>query len=315
VNPRQSDLLKANRRAISQGSKSFSWASLIFRRQTKEQAWALYRWCRFCDDEIDTAKSPAEARRRLRTLRAQTFAAFLSPQDPALRRSEVFDSLREVVGAAQIPLQYAEDLLRGFEMDVECTSFRTEADLSFYAYGVAGTVGLMMSHIMGLRTDTALEAAVRMGIAMQLTNIARDIREDYDSGRCYLPDNWLRNEGLARETFFESLNREALWRVVEKLLGRADSYYSRGLAGLRALDFRSAWAVRSAMLIYRDIGRTLLQRGPTALDSRVYTTRWRKVRLCGQALGQELRDLPFRLLHPWKAQPILRIWTWTPTSF
>ncbi|MBU2533790.1 MAG: squalene/phytoene synthase family protein, partial [Alphaproteobacteria bacterium] len=143
---------------------------------------------------------------------------------------------------------------------------------------VAGVVGVMMSIIMGSRKQATLHHAADLGIAFQLTNIARDVIADHRAGRVYLPADWLREAGLSRATMAETANREALFTVTERLLDTAEAYYNSAACGLSALPLRSAWAVASAQRIYRAIGDAALRRGAAAWDTRISTTKATKLR-------------------------------------
>jgi 15-cis-phytoene synthase len=146
-------------------------------------------------------------------------------------------------------------------MDVRGTRYGTLKELVFYCYRVAGTVGLMMSHVMGLRDETALKHAADLGIAMQLTNIARDIREDAAMGRIYLPLSWLQEAGIRFEEIAAPEHREKLAMLTRRMLREADRYYRSWDLGLWYLSFRSACAVAAARHVYSEIGSSLLRKG------------------------------------------------------
>ena len=162
---------------IRKGSKSFSLAARLFDPATRDAAVFLYGWCRYCDDQIDREvrpEDPAELNRRLRSLKERTAEAFsFAPQ-----QEPVFIALQYIVHRYAIPAYYALELIEGMAMDVRGTHYGTLKELLLYCYRVAGTVGLMMAHVMGLRDERALRHAADLGIAMQLTNIARDIIEE-----------------------------------------------------------------------------------------------------------------------------------------
>jgi len=267
------DKLLIHKETIKKGSKSFAMASFFFSDEDKEAAWKLYSWCRFCDDEIDEVPTIIEARLRLKHLVHQT---------QRLASCDSFEEFQmqgmsEVVKKYHIPMKYPLDLLKGMEMDVTSTRFQTLEELEEYCYCVAGTVGLMMCHVLGIRGDEALSHAVAMGKAMQLTNICRDIEEDRQRGRLYLPLSWLQEKGIFEEELFNPSHKNSLIEMQEKLLKRADELYREGYAGLKYLSLRSSWAVLIAAKIYSHIGY-LIRRNPViSLQKRVHVTKFKKI--------------------------------------
>ncbi len=270
---------------IQVGSKSFAFASAIFSKAQRESCWRLYAWCRRADDAVDEAGSRAEAEFALRDLEAKTKSAF---------RGEAVSGhpwvgLEEIARRYQLPEQAALDLLRGFAFDVGQEPSENEAAAKIkiqikdrdalldYCYCVAGTVGLLMCPIMGVRNPEAARSAVALGSAMQLTNIARDIKEDFERGRVYLPLSWLTERGVAPANLLAIENRKPVFEVVTTLLELAEDLYVVGASGMRFLPWRAAWAVQVAAYIYRDIGRKVLARGAEADHSRVIVGRGRKL--------------------------------------
>jgi phytoene synthase len=170
------------------------------------------------------------------------------------------------------------------------TFYPSYATLLSYCFRVAGTVGLMMSHVMGVRDEAALRHAAHLGMAMQLTNICRDIAEDWQRGRLYLPDDLLHAAGArgirARlgDARLPIDAREPLARVTRELLGRAEGFYRSGDDGVSYLSWRSAIAVRTARLVYADIGRVILARGADPFAPRAVVSKARKWMLAFRAL-------------------------------
>ena len=161
-------------------------------------------------------------------------------------------------------------------MDVDARTYPSLDDTLLYSYHVAGVVGVMMAHVMGVRERLVLQRAADLGIAFQLTNISRDVVEDAGAGRLYLPGEWLAEEGVAEGQVAEEASRPALARVARRLLLEAERYYDSAHHGLAALPLRAAWAVATARGVYRDIGLEVLARGPRAWDRRVVVSRPRK---------------------------------------
>jgi phytoene synthase len=274
-------VVSASREMIRKGSRSFALASRLFDAETREDAWMLYAWCRYCDDVVDgqelgfaTAggglRDPVGA---LHELRAQTRRALAGQP----MHEPVFQALQRVAAAHDFPDQHPLELLAGFEMDVRGHDYRTFDETLLYCYRVAGVVGVMMALVMGVRDAHPLQRAADLGIAFQLTNIARDVLDDQRNGRCYLPDEWLADAGVSAEELAEPGRRHALAAVVERMLSEADRYYRSACEGLRALPYRSSWAVATALGVYRDIGRLVRSRGTAAWDTRAVVSVPRKL--------------------------------------
>lgn len=274
-------VLLAAHEAIAKGSKSFALASRLFDGGTRDRATLLYAWCRHCDDVIDGqylgegahdwaiwGSSPEERLARLRDFTDRALAG-AETGEPA------FDALARVAAETGLPARYAHDLIDGFAMDVDWKPVVTESDLLRYCYHVAGCVGVMMAIVMGVPAGdhATLTRASDLGLSFQLNNIARDVAEDAERGRCYLPSDWLAEEGLTPETHADPANRAALHRVVTRLVDLAERYEASAAHGVPRLRNRQAWAVLSAAQIYGDIGRKVRGLGPQALEQRAYTRR------------------------------------------
>lgn len=282
-----------SRDMIRAGSKSFATAARLFERGTRERAYMLYAWCRHCDDQIDGQEygfgalevSPAERLARLQHLRRSTREAF----DGKPAEEPVFAAFQRVAREADIAERHAMELLAGFEMDVTGARYRELPDTLLYCYRVAGVVGVMMACVMGVRDRSALARAADLGIAFQLTNIARDVIDDAAAGRCYLPESWLDEAGVPRAEVGEPRHRRAVFGVVGRLLDEAERYYASATQGLKLLPFRSAWAVATAASVYREIGELVRARGAAAWERRAVVPRWRKVWHAGAGLLRAVR--------------------------
>lgn len=253
--------------SISKGSKSFYLASLFFPSMVRESCWILYRWCRVCDDRIDLACDSIQAQNEVQTIRRETCKAL-----SGFSEEIEFHEMGKLFQKYRIPQEHALDLINGFEKDVKGAQFQSLEQLEIYAYQVAGVVGLMMSPLMGVRDPNAHHHAMNMGMAMQLTNIARDISEDFHRGRIYLPLNWLEKSGIHPENLLDSGQREKVYQVVLKLLSRSNQLYESGFRGLQYLPFRAAIAVSIAASVYSAIGKKIERLGPQSLDQRIYVT-------------------------------------------
>ena len=275
--------------AISRGSKSFRAASRLFDRRTRQRAWLLYCWCRHCDDVCDGQEL------------GRGGAAGPAGMAEAVARTEIvlaggatgllpFDALGAVLAECAIPHRYIRDHLAGFDLDEQGWVPRDEADLLRYCYHVAGAVGCMMAVVMGVAPDDeeTLARACDLGIAFQLSNIARDIRDDAEAGRCYLPAQWLREAGLDDASVGDEENRAAVAHLVQRFIELVGRYERSARLGVPSLPFRSRWAVLSAAGLYGRIGRTVAELGPRAWDRRVVVPRREKARILATAFGEAI---------------------------
>ena len=307
------DLAAASRETIQKGSQSFAAAAALFDPQTRADAEMLYAWCRHCDDVIDGQTlgheremlAPDEVQRRLEDLYARTRSALAGEptDDPA------FAAFREVARRRAIPERYAIELIDGFAMDVSGRRYETIDDTLDYCWHVAGVVGAMMAIVMGVRPDdlATLRRAQDLGLAFQLTNIARDIVEDAQNGRVYLPADWLAQAGVPEGAIAAPEHPAAVAGLAKRLVDAAEPYYASARWGLRGLPFRSAWAVAAALGVYREIGVKVVARGAKAWDQRVSTSTGEKVKL---ALGGGLMAARGATLERWgKAPPRPTLWS------
>ncbi len=275
------DLVRLSQTIITKGSKSFAAAARLFDPETRAGAYLLYAWCRHCDDVIDgqdhgfsgTNRSAADMQAALDGLRHQTRDALAGKQmaDP------VFAAFQQVAKLHHIPERHAFELLDGFAMDAAGQTYQTIEDTLAYCYHVAGVVGVMMSHVMGARDPATLDRASDLGLAFQLTNIARDIVDDAKVGRLYLPRDWLAEVGIPVEAILAPEHRAALHGVAQRLLRVAEAYYASSAVGLAELPLRCRWAVATARTVYQAIGREVERRGPHAWDTRVSTSKAQKL--------------------------------------
>lgn len=271
------DLVAAVQAVIQDGSKSFRAASQLYDQQTRERAWMLYAWCRHCDDMADgqTLGFGPGPKGSVDELREKTHRAVRGERVGELP----FDALAQLMRERPIPVRLINDHLDGFQLDEKGWTPESEEDLLRYCYHVAGAVGSMMAVVMGVPGDDreTLDRAADLGIAFQLSNVARDLKEDQESGRCYLPRQWLDEVGLTRETLFEKSSRDGLLVLSRRLVERVGFYERRARLGVPQLPFRSRLAVLTAARIYGAIGRRVGELGEGAWEQRVTIGRRRKL--------------------------------------
>lgn len=286
--------IQVSRATIAHHSKSFALASRVLPPASRDAAAVVYTFCRRADDAIDLAPA-AERPAALARLREELDSVYreATPADPVLA------AFQEVVRHARVPRVYPDELLAGMAMDTGGYHYRTTDDLYLYSYRVASTVGLMMTHVMGVRDDQALRNAAHLGIAMQLTNICRDVLEDWDDGRLYLPDDLLARHGVGGLAArlgqpFPADAVAAVAGAVRELLTRADGFYRSGDRGLIELPWRCAFAVRTARRVYAAIGARLRRRDCDVTRGRVYVSIAGKLWHLAASAAASAAELPRR---------------------
>ncbi len=275
---READLT-ACRALLRNGSKSFHAASRLLPPSVRLPATALYAFCRLADDAIDGAGASRAALDALGERLDHVYAG--QPRNHPCDRA-----LAAVVEAHALPRALPEALLEGLAWDAEGRRYHDISALNAYAARVAGTVGAMMAVLMGVRAPEPLARACDLGVAMQLTNIARDVGEDARMGRIYLPISWLVEAGidpdawLARPSF-----SPALGAVIARLLATAEALYDRAAPGIGALPLACRPGIGAARLIYAEIGREVQRRGLDSVSSRAVVPRARKLSLLARSLA------------------------------
>jgi phytoene synthase len=274
--------------AIAKHSKSFSLASRLLPAANGEEAAIVYAWCRRADDFIDL-NAGLEQAQALAQLRAELSSLYAGgvPADPVLA------AFREVLVARTIPMQYPAELLAGMEMDVLGQRYATLEELLTYCYRVASTVGLMMCHVMGVSHTVALRHAAHLGLGMQLTNICRDVSEDWGRGRLYLPADVLARHGIpslhpGAGGPFPAEAVVGCRGVLKELLSVAEQYYVSSDAGLRYLSLRCAVSVNAARRVYSAIGGELEEAGYDVGAPRAVVPTYKKWLACAAAAASTL---------------------------
>jgi phytoene synthase len=277
--------------SIKQGSKSFALASRALPPALRDDASMLYAWCRYCDDVIDGQEMGHGQIVDYKTGQAERLAGLRQATEDALAGkpsdNPVFAGLARVVKTHAIDHKHPHDLLKGFEMDAQDRVYETVDDVLDYSYHVAGVVGVMMANIMGVRNAATLDRASDLGLAFQLTNIARDVVDDAQAGRVFVPMQLLLKYGAPTDA--ASLAQPQNWKAAHKAacdqLDIAEGYYASAKVGIKELPFRCAWAISAALSVYREIGERLRDGGPEAWHGRVSASKGRKMALALGAVG------------------------------
>ena len=256
------DLSDANQ-VLGRHGRSFHLAARFLPAQARDQATCLYAFCRELDDLADHSANPEMATTELLSL----LGALHESDRPACR---IYRSLRLVND------QPAEALLQTLAKDTGPGCIQSPDELVQYAHGVAGTVGLMMAEILGATSPSASPHALDLGIAMQLINIGRDVREDARRSRIYLPREWLPPGVTAKTLVIDPL---PAWGAVLKSIRLAEEYFVSGFVGLRYLPKESRRGIWLAGRVYREIGQEMLKLGPVGLLNRTVVPKWRRFAL------------------------------------
>jgi phytoene synthase len=275
----------ACRRILAAHSRSFALAARLLAPRERDRLAAVYAWCREADDAIDLA--PAGAHAAALTRLARELGSIYAGAPQTRPTAAAFQA---VVRDCAVPLQYPQALLAGLAMDAAGTRYDTLAELRRYAFCVAGTVGLMACRVFGVTHAAASTHAAHLGIAMQLTNVCRDVAEDWARGRLYVPAELLavpvRHElEAARGGPLPASARAPLAAAVRRLLREAARFYRSADRGIRALPPRARIAVRTARLVYAAIGDTLAARGGAVDGPRALVSGPRKLALVVRALA------------------------------
>ena len=270
---------QACRKLMRGGSKTFFAASLLLPARVREPATALYAFCRLADDLVDLGADPHAA---MQELQSRLDAIYARQPGPA-------DADRALCGAVHrfaIPRALLDALLEGFLWDAQGRHYETLADVQAYGARVAGTVGAMMALVMDTRSASALARACELGVAMQLTNIARDVGEDARNGRLYLPRQWLREEGVDIASWMQQpVFNAGIARCIQRLLHAADDLYQRAEHGIPELPRDCRPAIHAARLVYADIGHQLERDGLDSISHRTVVSGRRKLALIAKATG------------------------------
>ncbi len=229
-------------------SRTFFMASSLLPMQKRRAARALYAFCRVTDDLVDDPARSAEDREAaLGAWETQVMAKCPPVND------RVCLAWADAQARFGIPHGYAQQLIDGCARDVVQTRYETFAELAEYSYGVASTVGLMAMHVIGFTGEEALRYAVRLGVALQLTNILRDVAEDWRNGRVYLPQEELRAYGLSEEDIARG-EVTPQWRAFMAFqVERNRKLYDEGLPGIRYLNRNGRFAIGAAAELYKAI--------------------------------------------------------------
>lgn len=271
-------------------SKSFYLSTCLLPPPKRWATFALYGFCRHIDNltDIPRERSETELLRELKFLEDEIHTAYRTGES----LHPVIGPFISVAGKYNVQKEHALALIDGVRMDTSITRYETFDDLYLFCYRVAGVVGLMMTPVLGHKRPEAMPYAEKLGIAMQLTNILRDIREDKEMNRIYLPLEEIRAFGIDVNHFFEEKMSTNFKKLMMYQIERAHQYYDEADAGIKMLDRDAQFAIYSASRIYRGILKKLELRDYNPFLGRVYVPQLKKAQIViAEALKTRLLPL------------------------
>lgn len=259
---------------IKRYAKSFNFAAKLFPKEKRVAANAIYAFCRYADNIIDSPRERSKRERlaELRSLAKEIKTAYKSGESlhPAVK------PFIEVAKKYNIPKDLPLALVDGVKMDTEKTRYKKFKDLYVFCYKVASVVGLMMTRPLGFSDEKALFHAEKLGVAMQLTNILRDVKEDKDMGRIYIPIEDLKRFNLSERDVLNENFDENFAELMKFEIDRAEYYYDLGEQGIKYLDKDSRFAIAAASKIYKGILRKLAAADYNPFAGRVFVPKAEK---------------------------------------
>ncbi|UCG03764.1 MAG: phytoene/squalene synthase family protein [Candidatus Heimdallarchaeota archaeon] len=272
-------------------SKSFYFASRFLPQEQRKSVAALYAFCRLADDIVDEAPEGTTIEEinveldKLKTTASQLVSGYTSTLP-------ILQAFRDTIRKHNIPLKYIHELIEGVRMDLTKKEYQTDEELDLYMYRVASTVGLMMTHIfMENPAPHTLARAADLGKAMQLTNILRDVKEDYERGRIYLPKFTCDTYNVTEADFQKDEVRENLKSLIRYESTRAKGYYKQADLGIEELPPAAAYTVKVASRVYGEILNEIRRRDYQILKQRAVVSKFRKILLASKVRLEYLRKI------------------------
>jgi phytoene synthase len=251
-------------------SRSFYLSSSLLPAEKKKAVRALYAFCRITDDIVD--RPDGDVQESLWRWRQQAFAP-----NPS-RQNLVAVAWADTRTHFHVPIRYAEQLIDGVTRDLTQTRYQTFADLATYCYGVASTVGLMSMHITGFASQEALPYAIKLGLALQLTNILRDVAEDWQRGRVYLPQDELAAFGITESHLAAGVVTERWRQFMSFQIERNQRLYAEAWPGIELLHQDGRFAIAAAAEFYRAILNDIEAHDYDIFSRRAFVGKWGKLR-------------------------------------
>ena len=259
---------------VRQSRSSFYYSFLFLPRPKREAIYAVYALSRSVDDIADNPGDVTEKAERLKAWREEIDRCYAGqPTQP------ITIQLRDCLNRYPIPKSYFEELLAGVEMDLTLTRYATFADLHTYCYRVASVIGLICIEIFGYSHETAKEYAVNLGLALQLTNILRDVKPDGQRGRIYLPQEDLQRFGYREEDLLRCRYTPEFFPLMRFEADRAREHFQRAAESLAPEDRKNMVAAQIMGRIYRETLEAIARKDYRVFDGRITLSAPRKLQL------------------------------------
>lgn len=278
------------RQVTRRHAKSFYFAAKFLPRKKQKPICALYALCRHIDDEIDESgiRNEAEAIRAVENWKTKLNEVFSGAKFPSQKdaklgelqtedQSYVLEAWRDLLKTYKIPQNLPLELIKGVLMDTHVKRFEKFEDLYVYCFRVASTVGLMSTEIFGYTEQKTLEYAEALGIAMQLTNILRDVKEDARMGRIYLPQEDLRRFDVSEKQIFAAQSNENFVELMKFQITRARKFYKKAEQGIPLLEKDTRFTVLLACRLYAKILDKIEQQNYNVFTRRAHTNFSQKI--------------------------------------
>lgn len=256
-------------------SKSFYLSTLALPSEKRWATFALYGFCRYADNLLDVPRdrTTEELLKEVDFLHNEIKTAYRTGES----EHPILKAFIPVALEYEIPIEYPLGLIKGVKMDLQPALYKNFDQLYTFAYYVAAVVGLMMTPVLGYKHKDAFIYAEKLGIAMQLTNILRDVKEDKDNGRIYLPVDELHQFGLSVDDVKNENFTPAFRHFMKYQVDRAKSYYRQANQGIKLLEPGSRFAIYSASMIYEGILRKLEMQDYNPFRGRVFVPQAKKI--------------------------------------
>ena len=250
---------------LKKHAKSFYFAGLLLEKQTLNDAAILYAFCRQLDDAADN-NDPDKSNELKNLIQDYRQPISLNPINQSFKKIQIKYGLKQ---------KFIDDLILGVSSDTNFKQPQNLQELLLYSYQVAGTVGALMTRVLGANHQNAERFAIDLGIGMQLTNISRDIKEDSLNNRIYIPRDMLPND-CSLGNILNDRNKECIFNATNQILNIAEKYYQSGIDGIYFIPHKNRFSILIAAILYNSIGIKILKNKNLYLKKRIYLNTFEK---------------------------------------
>ena len=250
---------------LKKHAKSFYFAGLLLEKQTLNDAAILYAFCRQLDDAADSYDPD----------KSNELKNLIQDYRQPISLNSVNQSFKNIKIKYGLKQKFIDDLISGVSSDTNFKQPQNLQELLLYSYQVAGTVGALMTRILGANHQNAERFAIDLGIGMQLTNISRDIKEDSLNNRIYIPKDMLPND-CSLGNILNDRNKECIYNATNKILNIAEKYYQSGIDGIYFIPRKNRFSILMAAILYNSIGIKILKNKDLYLRKRIYLNTFEK---------------------------------------